>query len=118
MALKDDFDEEACFTTKPGAPTLTIEEGEKQVMVPWINFHHAIWQGERIELHFQDWRVDVLGNDLEDLWNEVQRQRVLTICKSKETQSSGCFVRYLAVTAIDKKQEIEEENESPQFPLL
>lgn len=98
MALKDEFAEEGCFTTEQGAFTLTIEDRSQQIMIPWISFRHAVWKEKAIELHFNGWRVDILGERLGELWKELQQQNVLTICKSVDTQAVGCVICSLEVT--------------------
>ncbi len=81
-------------------------------MLPWINFRHAIWQQEKIEMYFHGWHVDILGENLAELWKELQWQNVLTIQKSIDTQIAECIVRSIKVTAT---KENEKEPDAPQL---
>lgn len=95
MALKDEFPEESCYTTEQGTPTLTIEQEDRQTIIPWISFRHAVWKEECIQLHFHRFRVDVSGSCLDELWAALQRQIVLTMRRSNDTQAAGCAIRSL-----------------------
>lgn len=113
MALRDDFAEQECFAKERGTPTLTIEEDGKQLMVPWISFQQAHWEGEKIELQFSAWRVDLVGNNLRELWTGLQMQSVISIRKSRNTEASGCVIRALVATAVNIDQYIADSSESP-----
>jgi len=104
MALRDELTEEEGFTTEPGTRTLTVESDLGQIMIPWINFRHALWSDENIQIHFHGWRVDLIGSNLTELWGEIQQQRVVSLRQSSETETVACFIRSVNIVKVKKKQ--------------
>jgi len=97
MALKDEFTSEECFKVEDGTPTLTVQQENHHWMIPWMHFRHAIWQEEIISLHFQGWLVVIQGQNLNELWEAFQLQRVRCINLSMTGQGRGCVVQELDV---------------------
>lgn len=98
MALEDEFAEEGCFTTGSGLPTLTVATEGEEIMIPWIALRHAVRRKQGIQIHFQGWRVGIVGEKLDELWTELQQQSVRTLCRSSSAQVGGCRIRSVEVS--------------------
>ena len=79
MTLKEEFDEIENIVVEPGTPTITICDGPRQVMIPWMSFRHGLIGEGRLRLFFQGWVVEIKGDSLEFLWAELQVQSVRSI---------------------------------------
>jgi len=98
MGLRDELIEEECFSVDQNAATLTIKEKDTRTMIPWITFKHGIWKDRTINLHFQEWAVVIEGQNLSELWSELQQQRVLSIRKLPSHDEDSCFIRSLSIS--------------------
>ncbi|MFT6237994.1 MAG: hypothetical protein ACJAQT_000063 [Akkermansiaceae bacterium] len=100
MALKDEFDEEESIVLEPGTPTITICEEERQVMIPWISFRHALMEEGRLRLFYQGWVVELKGESLEVLWAELQGQSVRSISLPTDDGDQSFGIKEVSVEAV------------------
>ena len=75
-----EIDNDDCFESEMGVPTLTIREGNQEHMIPWVTFlggKFSLHEGEgleKIELRFQGVEVHLEGRRLRTLWEKSQLQ--------------------------------------------
>ena len=97
MKLTNEQDE--CYETEMGTPTLTIELSSGQRMIPYAGFRDAVFKGDSITIRFLDWIVVIMGKSLLPLWRQLQMQDVRIIRHSLNDSMSDC-----SVTAIDVRE--------------
>ncbi len=88
MKLRDELTEEDAFVLEPGTATVTFCDERREVMIPWHSFRHAVREAEKIRLIFQGWLIELEGEELDDLWDELQLQSVRAITGQTSDQDA------------------------------
>lgn len=100
MILNDE--QEECFETELGVPTLTVENPGHQRMIGYSSFLDALMEGNRITVRFRDWLVVITGESLETLWKQFQMQDVRVIRPSKVNPQHGCRIIDIQVSEVSE----------------
>ncbi|WP_411845696.1 hypothetical protein AAFN60_18955 [Roseibacillus persicicus] len=80
--------EHESFEAEPGTPTLTVIEDGKETMIPWHGFVSGCHQAGTIQLSFQNWILELEGENLEMIWEKLKLQDVLTIRRSVQVEQN------------------------------
>lgn len=88
------------YEVAPGCPTLTFNLGNESLMFPYSSFTSGKFKKDSIELMFQEWRVEIEGNYLLDLWKLLQLQEIRSLKLSSNTSAAieqGCNVKIIRI---------------------
>ena len=98
MNLADE--QEECFESETGAPTLTVIASDHQRMLAYSSFCDALMEGNRITLRFRDWHVVISGESLGVVWKQFQMQDVRVIRVSNAGTVYGCKISGIEIREI------------------
>ena len=62
------------YEVAPGCPTLTFNLGNESLMFPYSSFVSGSFKVCRILLLFQEWRIEIEGDNLAEVWRLLQMQ--------------------------------------------
>ena len=94
------------YEVAPGCPTISFDLGGESLMLAYSSFASGNFKGGRIELIFQEWRVEIEGANLEEVWKMLQMQdlRVLHISlETSDRQNGACRICRITVERIPEK---------------
>lgn len=94
------------YEVAPGCPTISFDLEDESLMLAYSSFVSACFKGDRIELHFQEWRIEIEGKELDDLWRLLQMQdmRALRLSsQASDVRSGECRITKLITTNIVEK---------------
>jgi hypothetical protein len=94
------------YEVAPGCPTISFDLGDESLMLAYSSFASGNFKGGRIELIFQEWRIEIDGENLGDVWKLLQMQdlRLVRLSSGKCDGSHGiCKVRKIVATKLDEK---------------
>lgn len=82
------------YEVSPGCPTVTFELADGPLMLPWSSFASGILREGRIELNFQEWRVEIEGRNLGEVWKLLQMQdlRVIRVSAQEGRMNGGSWI--------------------------
>lgn len=99
MKLVDE--QEECFESETGAPTLTVINSGNQRMIGYSSFCDALMENNRVTIRFRDWIVIVTGDSLEILWRQLQMQDVRLIRKIDAGIEHGCRITDIEIIEVE-----------------
>ena len=73
------------YEAAPGCPTISFDLGGESLMLAYSSFVSGCFKGDRIELLFQEWRIEVEGSELGDVWRLLQMQDLRCLMLSSKT---------------------------------
>ena len=94
------------YEVTPGCPTISFDLGGESLMLAYSSFVSGCFKGNRIKLLFQEWRIEVEGSELGDVWRLLQMQDLRVMCLSSEKSDGvegGCEIRKIVATKLDEK---------------
>lgn len=77
------------YEVAPGCPTITFDMGNKSLMLPYSSFVSGSFKGDRIELLFQEWQVEIEGGELAEVWRLLQMQDLRQLMRSQNKPDAG-----------------------------
>lgn len=87
------------YEVAPGCPTISFDLGDESLMLAYSSFASGNFKGDRIELIFQEWRVEIEGANLEEVWKLLQMQDLLVV-RLSPLEGGGspreCLIRRIA----------------------
>ena len=94
------------YEVSPGCPTISFDLGGESLMLAYSSFASGNFKGDRIELIFQEWRVEIDGKNLGEVWKLLQMQDLRVMCLSSEKSDGGhgiCEIRKIVATKLGEK---------------
>lgn len=94
------------YEVAPGCPTISFDLGGESLMLSYSSFASGKFKGDWIELIFQEWRVEIEGENLGEVWKLLQMQDLRVICLSSEKcdgRLGTCEIRKVVATKLDEK---------------
>ena len=94
------------YEVAPGCPTISFDLGGESLMLAYSSFVSGCFKCGRIELKFQEWRIEVEGSELGDVWRLLQMQDLRVMCLSSAKSDGGhgiCEIRKIVATKLDEK---------------
>lgn len=94
------------YEVAPGCSTISFDLGDESLMLAYSSFASGNFKGNRIELIFQEWRIEIDGKNLGEVWKILQMQDLLSVRLSSEKSNCGegiCEIRKIEVTKLDEK---------------
>ncbi len=91
------------YDVSPGCPTITFDLVDESLMLAYSSFVSGSFKGNRIELLFQDWRIEVEGCELSEVWGLLQMQdlRVVRLSTERSDGRNGeCRIKKIITTKI------------------
>jgi len=106
MKMKQD---QGCYKSMTGTPTLTIREEQKQKMLVWHSLLEAEYAGSRITLSFDDYVVEINGKCLDELWESIQLQDVLWVQEQGAVRTEledDCVIEKIVILGRGQESEV------------
>lgn len=94
------------FEVYVGCPTITFDLTDESLMLPWSSFASGVFKDGRIELIFQEWRVQIEGAELGEAWKLLRMQdlRGLRLSSGKGDRAPGdCQIRRIVAEKLAAK---------------
>ena len=94
------------YEAAPGCPTMSFDLGGESLMLAYSSFVSGCFKGDRIEVLFQEWRIEVEGSKLGDVWTLLQMQDLRVMCLSAKKSDCGneiCEITQIIATKLDAK---------------
>ena len=90
------------YEVAPGCPTISFDLGGESLMLAYSSFVSGCFKGDRIELLFQEWRIEVEGSELGDVWRLLQTQdlRVIRFSTKERRVHVGCWVNNIVASKV------------------
>ena len=91
------------FEVSVGCPTITFDLTDESLMLPWSSFGSGVFKDSRIELRFQEWRVEIEGRCLGEIWRLLQTQDVRCIMPSSGAGAGvehACKIQNITATKV------------------
>lgn len=88
------------YEVAAGCPTITFELADGSLMLGYSSFASGQFKGGRIELGFQDWRIEIEGDNLTEVWRLLQMQDLRAVRLSIEgiaDRSRACRISLITV---------------------
>jgi hypothetical protein len=84
----------AIFETGQGGGFLTFDLGTERIALPYLSLTKAIFsRGDRITLEFTETHVDILGEELSELFTLLTRAKVEVVRQGAHRQSNVRGIR-------------------------
>ncbi|GHC56062.1 hypothetical protein [Roseibacillus persicicus] len=107
MRIKDEFEIRECFELEPGCPTLTVSTPFRETMLPWSSFTSGEWVRDKVILEFgQQGAVQIVGQNLREIWRAAQMQELRLIRPSRDTDNGNCRIESLSNVAFELEDDI------------
>lgn len=88
------------YEVAPGCPTITFDLGDESLMLAYSSFVSGNFEGGRIELCFQEWRIEIEGAHLGEVWRMLQMQDLRELSPSsngnRDYGSRECQIRKIS----------------------
>lgn len=94
------------YEVAPGCPTISFDLGGESLMLAYSSFARGKFKGDRIDLILQEWRIEIEGENLGEVWKLLQMQDLRCLMLSSKTGVGAervCKIR--KITAIKSPDE-------------
>ena len=84
------------YEVAPGCPTISFDLADGSLMLGYSSFASGQFVGGKIELGFQEWRIEIEGDNLAEVWRLLQMQDIRGVRRSEsdsEGEAKGCRIR-------------------------
>ena len=94
------------YEVAPGCTTITFDLRDESLMLPYSAFVSGNFKGDSINLLFQEWRIEIDGSELREVWRLLQMQDLFILrtssigeirCDSRECQIRKITAKNLIV---------------------
>jgi hypothetical protein len=94
------------YEVASGCPTITFDLEGESLMLAYSSFVSGSFKGDRIELIFQEWRVEIEGENLGEVWKLLQMQDVrgLKLSTGKCASTLECQIRIIVAKRLATKK--------------
>lgn len=92
------------YEVAPGCPTISFDFGDESLMLAYSSFASGNFKGDRIWLIFQEWSIEIEGENLGEVWKLMQMQELMVLKTSSQPNDpkSGCQISKITVIKLDR----------------
>ena len=93
---------EECFETETGVPTLTVETAGEMRMFPYSSFRDAVLKEDYVTIQLFEWEIIIHGKRMNSLWRQLQMQDLRVIRPNPGAAGGSCVISSIEVSRTEE----------------